>query len=322
MGRVKLQIKKIENTTNRQVTFSKRRNGLIKKAYELSVLCDVDIALIMFSPSGRLSFFSGIRSIEEILLRYVNLSEHERGRLHNQEYLQRTLGKLRREADRSYQEASSPVGADSQVEEVQQDILRCKSQLEDMEKRLRVFEGDASEITTVCEAQYNENILEETLKRVRMRKQMLEEKYDYSNAQSTSQVNLPPESVSFDGFVTRDPNHILDWLQPQRDPQVQIMNFLDSNGFLPMRDDSHGIESILPPTSSFLNGQNMQLENQTSPSSGMEEEDNMQQPHFGQVIDVNHSPWTQLYPTGNGSFSAAQPRERALLELFLSQLTP
>ncbi|KAG5542052.1 hypothetical protein RHGRI_021784 [Rhododendron griersonianum] len=80
MGRVKLQIKKIENTTNRQVTFSKRRNGLIKKAYELSVLCDVDVALIMFSPSGRLSLFSGNRSIEEIMARYVNLPEHERGR--------------------------------------------------------------------------------------------------------------------------------------------------------------------------------------------------------------------------------------------------
>ncbi|RRT74378.1 hypothetical protein B296_00032396 [Ensete ventricosum] len=61
MGRVKLQIKRIENNTNRQVTFSKRRNGLIKKAYELSVLCDIDIALIMFSPSGRLSHFSGRR---------------------------------------------------------------------------------------------------------------------------------------------------------------------------------------------------------------------------------------------------------------------
>ena len=61
MGRVKLQIKRIENTTNRQVTFSKRRNGLIKKAYELSVLCDIDIALIMFSPSNRLSHFSGRR---------------------------------------------------------------------------------------------------------------------------------------------------------------------------------------------------------------------------------------------------------------------
>nr|AIZ95376.1 MADS30 [Erycina pusilla]AIZ95377.1 MADS31 [Erycina pusilla] len=59
MGRAKLQIKRIENKTNMQVTFSKRRNGLIKKAYELSVLCDVDIALIMISPSGKFSEFSG-----------------------------------------------------------------------------------------------------------------------------------------------------------------------------------------------------------------------------------------------------------------------
>ncbi|KAL8110735.1 hypothetical protein AgCh_026463 [Apium graveolens] len=62
MGRNKLLIQKIENVTNRQVTFSKRRNGLIKKAYELSILCDIDIALLMFSPSGRLSHFSGKRS--------------------------------------------------------------------------------------------------------------------------------------------------------------------------------------------------------------------------------------------------------------------
>jgi len=61
MGRVKLEIKKIENTVNRQVTYSKRRNGLIKKAYELSILCDIDIALIMFSPSNRLNHFSGKR---------------------------------------------------------------------------------------------------------------------------------------------------------------------------------------------------------------------------------------------------------------------
>jgi len=61
MGRVKLEIKKIENPTNRQVTYSKRRNGLIKKAYELSVLCDIDLALIMFSPSGKLTQYSNCR---------------------------------------------------------------------------------------------------------------------------------------------------------------------------------------------------------------------------------------------------------------------
>nr|AJB29203.1 MADS25 [Erycina pusilla] len=62
MGRAKRQMKRIEKKINRQVTFSKRRNGLIKKAFELSVLCDIDVALLMFSPSGRLTQFSGHRS--------------------------------------------------------------------------------------------------------------------------------------------------------------------------------------------------------------------------------------------------------------------
>lgn len=78
MGRVKLEIKRIENTTNRQVTFSKRRNGLIKKAYELSILCDIDIALIMFSPSDRLSLFSGKTRIEDVFSRFINLPKQER----------------------------------------------------------------------------------------------------------------------------------------------------------------------------------------------------------------------------------------------------
>ncbi|CAN4098010.1 unnamed protein product [Withania somnifera] len=53
MGRGKIEIKRIENNTNRQVTFCKRRNGLLKKAYELSVLCEAEIALIVFSTRGR-----------------------------------------------------------------------------------------------------------------------------------------------------------------------------------------------------------------------------------------------------------------------------
>lgn len=58
MGRGKVELKRIENSTNRQVTFSKRRNGLLKKAFELSVLCDAEVALIIFSPSGKAYQFS------------------------------------------------------------------------------------------------------------------------------------------------------------------------------------------------------------------------------------------------------------------------
>ena len=61
MGRGKIEIKRIENTTNRQVTFCKRRNGLLKKAYELSVLCDAEVALIVFSSRGRLYEYANNR---------------------------------------------------------------------------------------------------------------------------------------------------------------------------------------------------------------------------------------------------------------------
>lgn len=57
MGRGKVELKRIENKINRQVTFAKRRNGLLKKAYELSVLCDAEVGLIIFSSSGKLYEF-------------------------------------------------------------------------------------------------------------------------------------------------------------------------------------------------------------------------------------------------------------------------
>ncbi|XP_022950516.1 MADS-box protein SVP-like [Cucurbita moschata] len=58
MAKERIQIRKIDNATARQVTFSKRRRGLFKKAKELSVLCDADVALIVFSATGKLFEFS------------------------------------------------------------------------------------------------------------------------------------------------------------------------------------------------------------------------------------------------------------------------
>ena len=60
IGRGKIEINRIENTINCQVTFCKRRNGSMKKAYELSVLCDAEITLIVFSSRGRLDEYSNL----------------------------------------------------------------------------------------------------------------------------------------------------------------------------------------------------------------------------------------------------------------------
>ncbi|XP_021611928.1 MADS-box protein SOC1 isoform X1 [Manihot esculenta] len=69
MVRGKTQMRRIENATSRQVTFSKRRNGLLKKAFELSVLCDAEVALIIFSPRGKLYEFAN-SSMQETIERY------------------------------------------------------------------------------------------------------------------------------------------------------------------------------------------------------------------------------------------------------------
>lgn len=61
MGRVKLKIKRLENSSNRHVTYSKRRTGILKKAKELSILCDIDIVLLMFSPTDKPTLFHGER---------------------------------------------------------------------------------------------------------------------------------------------------------------------------------------------------------------------------------------------------------------------
>ncbi|XP_064965570.1 MADS-box transcription factor 50-like isoform X2 [Musa acuminata AAA Group] len=73
MVRGKTEMKRIENATSRQVTFSKRRNGLLKKAFELSVLCDAEVGLIVFSPRGKLYEFSS-SSMKNTIGRYMEHS--------------------------------------------------------------------------------------------------------------------------------------------------------------------------------------------------------------------------------------------------------
>ncbi|KAF3431025.1 hypothetical protein FNV43_RR25755 [Rhamnella rubrinervis] len=72
MGRKKVELKRIEDKSSRQVTFSKRRSGLMKKARELSVLCDVDLALLIFSSRGKLYHLSSGNSRYAFFL-FLNL---------------------------------------------------------------------------------------------------------------------------------------------------------------------------------------------------------------------------------------------------------
>ncbi|CAG4983728.1 myocyte-specific enhancer factor 2 isoform X2 [Colias croceus] len=77
MGRKKIQISRITDERNRQVTFNKRKFGVMKKAYELSVLCDCEIALIIFSSNNKLYQYAST-DMDKVLLKYTEYNEpHE-----------------------------------------------------------------------------------------------------------------------------------------------------------------------------------------------------------------------------------------------------
>ncbi|XP_063937629.1 MADS-box protein FLOWERING LOCUS C isoform X2 [Daucus carota subsp. sativus] len=78
MGRKKLEIKRIEDKCNRQVTFSKRRTGLLKKAKQLSILCDARVGVIIRSNRGKLYEFSHApSSLDAILQKYHDVTSDD-----------------------------------------------------------------------------------------------------------------------------------------------------------------------------------------------------------------------------------------------------
>ncbi|CAH8356157.1 unnamed protein product [Eruca vesicaria subsp. sativa] len=186
MGRAKLELKRIENNTNRQITYSKRKKGLIKKAYELSTLCDIDLALLMFSPSDRLSLFSGQSRIEDVFARYINLPDQEREKYvyisHinlfdltlNFYYLLRTLEQLKTEKHMALQiNEPRPEAIHSDVKELEQEVCRLQQQLQISEEELRKFEPDPMKFTSMEEIEACETHLLHTLKRVVQRREHL-----------------------------------------------------------------------------------------------------------------------------------------------------
>ncbi|KAF7829904.1 agamous-like MADS-box protein AGL104 [Senna tora] len=210
MGRVKLEIKRIENTINRQVTYSKRRNGLIKKAYELSILCDIDIALIMFSPSGRVSHFSGRRRIEDVFTRFINLPDQERD------------GAVTYPNNPTEQPPyRSPGDINSDIEELQLEVGRLQQQLQMTEEQIRIYEPDPLKMTSTAELESSEKHLVDTLTRVMQRKEYLLSNH-LSSYDPSGMQGMPTtfENVAWLPDASQNHSHIFDAsvsLDPLRD---------------------------------------------------------------------------------------------------------
>ncbi|XP_027089366.1 MADS-box protein SOC1 isoform X2 [Coffea arabica] len=145
MARGKTQIKRIEDATTRQVTFSKRRKGLLKKAFELSVLCDAEVALIIFSPSGKLYEFSSSSATSTI------------------ERYQKSI-------------KNRPTSKQMDLESLQhfeEEVAILRKKIELLEETTRKLLGDGLDSSSIGELQQVERQLEKSLSIIRSRKILL-----------------------------------------------------------------------------------------------------------------------------------------------------
>nr|XP_043624182.1 MADS-box protein SOC1-like [Erigeron canadensis] len=145
MVRGKTQMRRIENATSRQVTFSKRRNGLLKKAFELSVLCDAEVALIIFSPRGKLCEFAS-SSMEDTIERYRN---------HVKEV---------------QTDNSSSVDEDAQWQQLRNETESMAKKIEALELAKRKLLGEGMGLSSIEELQEIEQQLERSVGIIRARK--------------------------------------------------------------------------------------------------------------------------------------------------------
>ncbi|XP_017640792.1 truncated transcription factor CAULIFLOWER A-like isoform X1 [Gossypium arboreum] len=146
MGRGRVQLKRIENKINRQVTFSKRRSGLLKKAHEISVLCDAQVALMVFSSKGKLFEYATESCMERILERYERYSFTE---------IQCATDEIQQNGNWTWEHA------------------KLKTRMETLQRNLRHYEGEDIQNLSLRELQNLEQQLDSALKRIRSKKNQL-----------------------------------------------------------------------------------------------------------------------------------------------------
>ncbi|KAI3672922.1 hypothetical protein L6452_39024 [Arctium lappa] len=157
MGRGKIEVKRIENNTSRQVTFSKRRTGLLKKTHELSVLCDAQIGLIVFSSKGKLfEYTTHPLSMAQIIDRYLKAT-------------------------------GSRIPEHNNREQMHSELTRMKKETLNLQLSLQRYKGDDLSSAQLEELNQLEQQLEFSVQKVRARKfQLLQQQVD--NLQRTEKV--------------------------------------------------------------------------------------------------------------------------------------
>ncbi|KAL8533579.1 hypothetical protein ACS0TY_009833 [Phlomoides rotata] len=163
MGRGKVQLRRIENKINMQVTFSKRRGGLLKKAHEISVLCDAEVGLIVFSHKGKLFEYSSDSCMDRILEKYERYSFAERQVTANEPQFpvnwSLEQSKLRARIELLQRNHRNYMGEDLDSMSLK-DLQNLEQQLDTAIKNIRSRKNQLL-YESICELQQKEKVIQE-----------------------------------------------------------------------------------------------------------------------------------------------------------------
>ncbi|XP_064995184.1 MADS-box protein EJ2-like isoform X3 [Musa acuminata AAA Group] len=198
MGRGRVELRRIENKINRQVTFSKRRSGLLKKAYELSILCDAEVALIVFSSRGRLFEFCSSASLLKTIEKYRRCSYN----------------------------ASEAMVSSNDTQNTYQEYLKMKTRVDYLQRSQRNFLGQDLDALNIKELDQLENQIETSLRHIRSTKtqviidQLTDLKYKLEEVGAENLLSL--SWLSGGSHSADEPPRIEDFFQlPECDPSSQ-----------------------------------------------------------------------------------------------------
>ncbi|XP_050385065.1 MADS-box protein SOC1 isoform X2 [Argentina anserina] len=214
MVRGKTQMKRIENATSRQVTFSKRRSGLLKKAFELSILCDAEVALIIFSPRGKLYEFAS-SSMQATLERYEKHTKDNQANnksVASEQNVQHEATSMMKEIEnlevskRKLLGESLGVCTVEELQEVEQQLEKSvnsirarktqvfKEQIEQLREKERVLTAENERLTEKARVLTAENErLTETCGAMQLRQQVCEQRENLASNESSTSSDVETE---------------------------------------------------------------------------------------------------------------------------------
>ncbi|XP_051117204.1 truncated transcription factor CAULIFLOWER A-like isoform X2 [Andrographis paniculata] len=143
MRQGKVQLKRIENKISRQVTFSKRRSGLLKKAHEISVMCDAEVGLIVFSTKGKLFHYATDSCMDDIIAKYER---------------------------HCYEENRLKVDSEPPKEKKHAQLPKLVARVELLQRNLKNYAGEDLDPLSLRELQSLQQQLDAALKRIRVKK--------------------------------------------------------------------------------------------------------------------------------------------------------